>query len=68
MNKKEIDSKELERELGVSYGTLHRYRKRGMPCIKYGHSCIAYDLVEVKKWLRTQTDLLEWRRKLGYVK
>lgn len=58
MNKVSIYSLDLTNEqmmkiLGVSYITLTRWRKRGLPHFNEGTS-IRYKLADVEKWLEDQ--------------
>ena len=50
----DIDAKELLRELGISYPTLQRYKKDGLPFKKQGRRDM-FNLEEVKKWLAART-------------
>lgn len=51
MQDKLLTTDELCERLQVGRTTVWRWRKEGLPCIKYGNS-VRFDWEEVLKWLK----------------
>lgn len=54
-----ITTKELSEYLKIHENTIYSYIKRGMPYYKIGPKQFRFELEEVKKWLKEQTDKQE---------
>lgn len=49
-----ITKQKLMEELSISYDTVARYLRAGMPVERLGKRNLRFDLEKVKEWLRRQ--------------
>ncbi|AKU43387.1 DNA-binding protein [Bacillus phage Silence] len=50
-----LTTDELAEKLGVSFMTIHRLRKKGLPCVKIGRS-VRFDVKDVSEWIEKQKE------------
>jgi len=48
-----LTSQDLQSKFRVGRGTIDRWRKEGMPCVKVGRT-IRYDEEQVDQWIKEQ--------------